>query len=359
MSRNTSRGFTLVEMVVAVGLLAIVVIGVLNLLDTSSQISKVESSLADTQENVRFAAYHIMRTVRMTGGGSTGTGLAEMPFARADGTWVCGQIQNNQSGTVATEYGNVEVAAGTDVLTLRGLFELAPFFTNRFDIDTTAQVLTIRERRTANMMADVINPLDVVPTPASLEGRGLLLMGRGQYAVAEIIAGAAISGSDPSRVLTLPYGPGSAPWPALNPDGTAVGANEPAFDVYRVGILESYTYYADPDLVLRRVSSTAPPPGEAVAVNIGSLQVNIGIDTSTPPDGIVDLWDPTVTAATVAASEVVAMQVVVFGRTPFEVPRWTEPDGTFNGVDLNTAQINRSAKWRRMQVAASLRNFIL
>jgi prepilin-type N-terminal cleavage/methylation domain-containing protein len=359
MAHSNSRGFTLVEMVVAVGLLAIVVIGVLNLLDTSSQISKVEAALTDTQENVRFAAYHIMRTVRMTGGGSTGTGLGEMPFARADGTWVCGRIQNNQSGTVATEYGNVDVAAGTDVLTLRGLFEAQAFFTNRFDIDTTAQIVTIRERRTPSALADIINPLDVVPLASSLEGRGLLLMGRGQYAVGEIIAGAAISGTDPARVLTLPYGPGSAPWPTLNPDGTAIAAGEPAFDVYRVGILESYVYYVDPDLVLRRLSSTGPADGEPIAVNIGSLQVNIGIDTSTPPDGIVDLWDPDVTAATVAAADVMAMQVVVFGRTPFEVPQWNEPDGTFAGVDLDTGQINRGAKWRRMQVAASLRNFVL
>jgi hypothetical protein len=126
-----------------------------------------------------------------------------------------------------------------------------------------------------------------------------------------------------------------------------------------VGILESYVYYVDQNFVLRRLSSTGPADGEAVAVNIGSLQVNIGIDTSVPPDGTVDLWDPTATAATVAAGEVVSMQVVVFGRTPFEVPRWNEPDGTFAGVDLDTSLINRNAKWRRMQVAASLRNFNL
>ena len=61
MDRNTSAGFTLLEMVVAVGLLALVFVGVLNMLDTSQRVSKVETALADTQENVRFAAYHITR----------------------------------------------------------------------------------------------------------------------------------------------------------------------------------------------------------------------------------------------------------------------------------------------------------
>ena len=72
--RLNSRGFTLLEMMVVIALLAIIMIGLLNLLDTSSRISVVETELADTQENVRFAAYHVMRTARMMGS-------AAMPFA--------------------------------------------------------------------------------------------------------------------------------------------------------------------------------------------------------------------------------------------------------------------------------------
>jgi prepilin-type N-terminal cleavage/methylation domain-containing protein len=105
-STTRASGFTLIELLVAVGLLAIVFIGILNMLDTSTTVSKVEGALADTQENVRFAAYHIMRTVRMTGGG-------EMPFARDDGTWLCGRLQNNQTGAVTTDLGTAQVAAGT------------------------------------------------------------------------------------------------------------------------------------------------------------------------------------------------------------------------------------------------------
>ena len=65
--RKTSRGFTLIEMMVAIAVFGIFMIGILNLLDTSTKVSVLETSLADTQENVRFAAYHMMRTARMMG----------------------------------------------------------------------------------------------------------------------------------------------------------------------------------------------------------------------------------------------------------------------------------------------------
>lgn len=349
MRSNPSAGFTLVEMVVAVGLLAIIFIGVLNMLDTSQRISKVEAALADTQENVRFAAYHITRTARMSGGG-------DMPFARNDGTWVSGQVLNNRSGNVVTDFGTVQVAPGTDVLTLRGFFEVEPFFTNRFDVDTSTQTVTVRELRSPTAGADIINALNRVPGPASLVGRGIVFMGRRQYAVGAVTT-ATIVDASPDRHLVITYSGGAPPWPALNRDGSAISGSDPEFDVYRVGILDSYTYFVSPDFVLRRVGPNTGTAGEPVAVNIGSLQVDLGVDTN--GDDTVDIWSPTVTAAQVAAGNMVGMQIGVFGRTPFEVPDWTEPAQTFDGFDLNVNQVNRGAKWRRMQVAASLRNFIL
>ena len=58
--------------------------------------------------------------------------------------WMAGQLLSNQSGTVATPFGGVAVAAGSDVLTLRGFFEIAPMFTDpTSDIGTST--VTIRE----------------------------------------------------------------------------------------------------------------------------------------------------------------------------------------------------------------------
>jgi len=139
--RKTSRGFTLVEILVATAVFGIFMIGILNLLDTSTKVSVMETSLADTQENVRFAAYHIMRTARMMGS-------SLLPFADdSTGTavWVAGELASNVDGTATTPFGTVAVLDGSDVLTLRGFFELAPFFIDRTDVLTGPDRVLVRE----------------------------------------------------------------------------------------------------------------------------------------------------------------------------------------------------------------------
>jgi hypothetical protein len=195
-----------------------------------------------------------------------------------------------------------------------------------------------------------------VPGPASLVGRGIAFMGRRQFAVGEVTS-AAIVDASPDRHLVIGYSGGSAPWSSMNEGGTPIGAGDPVFDVYRVGILDSYTYFVTPDRVLRRVGPNTGAAGEPVAVNIGSLQADLGLDTT--GDGIADTWSANLTAAQVAAGDVVGLDIGVFGRTEFEVPQWVEPTDTFAGFDLNPSLVNRGAKWRRMQVVATLRNFIL
>jgi prepilin-type N-terminal cleavage/methylation domain-containing protein len=348
--RTNSNGFTLIEMLVVVALLAIIMIGLLNLLDTSSKISVVETELADTQENVRFAAYHIMRTARMMGSSA-------MPIA-ADkaGTdqWFAGELVSNVSGgTATTPFGTVSAAEGSDVLTLRGFFEIAPFFTDRTDLGVST--VTVRE----SDAGEVINEnFDLIDT-ASLEGRGLFFMGKmdqNEYAVGQIDAGSVITGTAPDRVLTINFDAGTAQWSNLNPSGVT---SPPNFDVYRVGVLESYTYYVDPDLTLMRMRADANVAGgtsEPVAVNIGSLQIALGIDANN--DGQVDAWQMAPTAATVAGSTVIAMRITVLGRTPREVADWTEPAATFQVEDMDMNDVDRFAKWRRIEVAAALRNYM-
>ncbi|MCU0235003.1 MAG: prepilin-type N-terminal cleavage/methylation domain-containing protein, partial [Thermoanaerobaculales bacterium] len=189
--RTTHRGFTLVEILVATAVLAIFMVGMLNLLDTSTRVSQLESELTDTQENVRFAAYHILRTARMLGG-------ANLPFAGEAGTakvWVAGQLISNPTGsTIAIPgYTSVQVLPGSDVLTLRGFFEVSPFFT---DPQTAlgSGTVTIREY---NAAGQAVNDLSAF-TPAALVGRGVVFMGQGAYCVGKI-AGATVTGSGTDR----------------------------------------------------------------------------------------------------------------------------------------------------------------
>jgi hypothetical protein len=340
-------------MLVVIALLAIIMIGLLNLLDTSSKISVTEMSLADTQENVRFSAYHIMRTARMMGSSA-------MPYAANIGgsdRWMAGELLSDQDDTAATPFGAVDIAKGSDVLTLRGFFAVAPFFTDRTDLG--ASTITIRESDAGEVINDNLNLVDV----NGLEGRGLFFMGRmdqGEYAVGQITGTSAITGTAPDRTLTISFGTGSAQWSLLNPAGVSP---PPVFDVYRVGVMESYTYYVDPDFTLQRMRADASTGGstpgassEPVAVNIGSLQVALGVDSNA--DNQVDAWMAAPTAAQIAGNRVIGMRITVLGRTSREVPDWTEPAATFAVEDMDINDVNRFAKWRSIEVAAALRNYL-
>jgi prepilin-type N-terminal cleavage/methylation domain-containing protein len=348
MKRNA--GFTLIELVVAVAVFAIFFIGILNMLDSSSKVSREQSALADVQENVRYATYHIMRTARMIGASS-------MPIARSAPSvaWVAADIRNNSSGTeTIVPFGSITVQAGSDVVTLRGLFEHSPFPVQRYDVNLGTGTIVIRE----SVGTRQINDFTGLPASDAFSGRGLLLMGMGElgdtsYRVVEVLGGAAMAGTAPNRTLTLNFVSGNAPWEALNPGGSYI---VPTFEVYRIGILESYTYYVDPEFTLMRRRVATGASGEPVAVQIGNLQVAVGLDTT--GDGAIDTWDTTL-GVVAAATRARAMRISVLGRTGFQLPGWKQPASTFNVEDLPVATVDSSAKWRTMQVTATLRNYIL
>ena len=360
------RGFTLIEMLVVVALLAIIMIGLLNLLDTSTKISVVETELADTQENVRFTAYHLLRTARMVG--SSAIPIA----ANVGGTnrWLAARLRSNVEDNF-TEYGTqYKVAPGSDVLTLYGMFEIPVFFTDPRS-DFAPSSVSIRE---SNAEPTEINPgmdlidLDADNKPEGLKGRGLLFLGKidqAEYAVAQISDNGTLTGdaADDSRVLTLPFIQGANRWKNLN-NNHDVSSGVP-FDAYRVGIIERYIYFVDPNFNFMRIragGTSGIRVTEPVAVNIGNLQIELGVDTT--GDNLADTWRTSPGAGTIAGDRVLAMRITVFGRTGRQVADWTEPAATFQEADgsmvadLDIDDVDRFAKWRRIQIEAALRNYL-
>lgn len=353
--RRTQRGFTLIELLVASAVFAIFMIGILNLLDSSTKVAKIESSLADTQENVRFAAYHIMRTARMMGG-------ATMPVAASvAGTdqWVAGELISNASGTVQIPgFGGVTVMPGSDVLTLRGFFEISPFFTNPTSVMVDSDTVTIAQFKVDEAFdpaEDLINNITSF-TPAALEGRGIVFMGEGSYCVGRVDSGAQYfdAGTATSRIH-IHHMEDTSFWGTLNTNWTY----PPGFQVYRVGILESYTYFVSPDNVLRRVrTSGGSPEAEPVAINIGGLQVAFGFDADA--NGAIEgsEWiDNPAGPAALVGLENLTLRLAVLGRTDVTVPDWIEPESTFTVFDGDAQNKDRTAKWRRVDVEVNLRNY--
>lgn len=349
--RINERGFTLVEILVASVVFSIFMIGMLNLLDTSTKVSQLESDLADTQENVRFAAYHIMRTARMIGG-------AELPFAGSNfggvDAWVSGQLNSNVSGSIAIPgFQNVTPKPGTDVLTLRGFFEVSPFFTDPTTALSGADTVVVSE---VNKSGTPINDLDTFSVEG-LEGRGIVFMGEGQYCVGEITSGSSIATVGGVRQLTIKRGEGTAMWDSLN----TIADYPPTFKVFRVGVLESYSYFVSPDNILRRVRvSGGTVNAEPVAINVGGLQVALGIDDNNNGQVEDGEWVTTPSGAgEITNRNVLKMRVTVLGRTITTVPDWSEPVATFQVEDGTAQNVERSAKWRSMQISVNLRNFTL
>jgi hypothetical protein len=315
-----------------------------------------------------------MRTARMMGG-------SIMPFARGIGgnAWVAGEVHDNQA-TGFTIFGStLQNMPGSDVVVLRGFFDVAPFFISQGDVNPSGPTVTIRETADPGGPNErVINDFSpYAAIPNVFNGRGLIISSvegstqvsagalvGGQYVVGLITASAGVAGTAPNRTLVLTYGADAA-WNGLNPDGAAIGAGEPVFRASRAGILEAYAYYVDTNMVLRRVAQRTGGIGEPVAVNIGNLQVELGVDIN--GDTFLDPASEWIAAPTLAnalqGNGAVAMRLTVLGRTPFEIADWTEPAITFAGAGNMTAPTAgvagpRHAKWRRMEVAVALRNFL-
>jgi hypothetical protein len=163
----------------------------------------------------------------------------------------------------------------------------------------------------------------------------------------------------PDRTLTVMISGGpSAWWTSLNPSGAAT---TPSFEVFQVAVMDSYTYFVDPEFRLMRLRADGSAQGatlQPVAVNIGGLQVELGVDTNA--DGQVDSWQSAPTAAGIAGNRVLSMRITVLGRTPGGIPGWEEPAATFvvGGDTQSVDAAGRLAKWRRVDVVATLRNYM-
>jgi prepilin-type N-terminal cleavage/methylation domain-containing protein len=133
-------GFSLIELLVTLGVIAVAMLAVLAIFDSSNRLARVQGDVADLQQNLRIGQQDMVRLTRMAGRG----GLAGAPpqdqtliplAAFPPGTTFLGawqapalEVRNNVTaanrridlgGTTAPA---VNAVLGTDVLTVRGSF---------------------------------------------------------------------------------------------------------------------------------------------------------------------------------------------------------------------------------------------
>lgn len=123
-------GFSLIEVLVAIVIMVVAVLGMLALFDRSNRMSKVENNVTDEQQSARYASYQVVRELRMTGAGAVPAsiavgGISQLGLSLTLGstTYNDGKLSNNVGndvfiGPASSIY---HVRQGTDFLHVRGV----------------------------------------------------------------------------------------------------------------------------------------------------------------------------------------------------------------------------------------------
>lgn len=299
--RSTSAsGFTLIEVLVAMLISILLIIGIYNLFELNARISRVQTDVAEMQQAQRIAQHDLARIVQMAGRGGVPLGVlpAGQAFAVLDDAAEDAHIS-------AADDSTPEVLDGTDVLLVRGVFTApvyqAPIETGEainFDAATpsvsTAGTFTMTTPTRTGIPQDLTPIIDAVE-----EGRPEALMivstiSDQLFAVVELDPGNSdvTNPSNPTIAFKISDGAHTDEYMAFTPGGVFP---DTLLSYAHIGLLEEYRYYVrevraggelTPILSRARVyPGTETPWGDDatnwsvdMVDNVFDLQLAIGVD---------------------------------------------------------------------------------
>lgn len=341
-----SAGFTLIEMLVSLLLLAEILVAALVLFDFNNRVARVQTHVADMQQNLRVGQDEVIRYIRQAGRGGLPAQTVSNPADPANVDFLPSglgvAIRRNadvdaDAHILIGDNASAPVVEYTDVLTVRGVFTHPIWFVNYQDPTTLQLNLANANAPTGSIRIDGVTTsgadqdLTALVEACDANRREPLLMAStaddAQYAVVEL------------RSCTVVGAPGDSNysvtanflWPGA--DHNADGDHDDAYinlspnhdfpstltSVITVAILEEYRFFLreewsnefnPPDLVPHFARQRVYPNteeawnGEAavdIADNIDDFQVALGIDTNS--DGVVSEAAPGATGSEFAADE--------------------------------------------------------
>ena len=302
-------GFTLVEMIVSLGITALLLVGVLATFDLNSRITRVETHVADMQQSLRIAQDDIVRTVRMAGRGGLSLADAANPLPAGVAISFRDNVPDNQ--LMVDGKPETRIVAGTDVLTVRGVLgtlyqsNVAGSLTLKPTVNNPTSGELILTDPSPGGAAQDLTPLKTAIANALEDGiaDAILLVSTLDdtiHAVVELDAGASVvAANSVTLAFTISGSAQADAYGKLSPGGVFPAALQ---NVSYAGILEEYRYYIredhaipndltsdlTPKLVKARFYPGTDMPHRKLdtnarldlADNILDLQVAFGFDTA-------------------------------------------------------------------------------
>lgn len=379
-----ANGFSLVEVIVVLGISIFVILGLTSLFDSSNHLNKTELQSSELQQSLRAALDEVQRSVRMAG-------VGDLPVTRAVAAAdpVSGTSYNDVSGYSFTDlFGAAHpVRNGTDVIEIRGV------------ITTPLFALSLAGCGACNGAASTIvipatTPYQVSNNDSGQFGAlsGALQSASRLFVVSSQTSNTADGGSlyNVGSVAQLSGDPGWTTQATLAvnfQDANAASLDNPAplpldADV-RGGVLDDIVYFIDdtdpdhPGLARGQLRTFSPRKFDVtpIAEDIEDLQIAYGVDTNgdgavgspvgqTPGD---DEWYPNVASEAIPAftgGSGPILRSVMIGL----VAKASQPDRAYKGrpwagqirlLDSTAGPVSAAVPYDRksLTLRVNLRNF--
>jgi Tfp pilus assembly protein FimT len=406
--RRRQRGFTVIEMTIALFITAEVVLAALALFDFHNKLARVQTQISDMQQTLRVAQYEMVRLTRMAGRGG-------LP-AITNGAWSAISVRNNVvagSDAVAVGFaGSPTAVDGTDIFKLRGVFASPVYQVNATNINAATTKVAVCAYTEYEVPQNLQPLISAVQSAATLnQTEGLLVvspLSDSVYSVIELDPTNSVLTGAPAGSCQVPAWVATAPNPtgitiafktapdSLTPSFQAISTGTmgvtPMTSIAWLGILEEYRYYVRSDFVIPGNAASDPAPHLSrarmipgtelpyqnnsanlqvdVADNVMDLQISLGVDlngdgiiTEANPPNSTDEWLGNATGDNLTPQTPLReVRITTLAKTGNRDFQYTGPllttieDHTYKPTDFPNTPAGRAYRHRLLQSVVGLRN---